>query len=795
MRRVWGILFLLLGCGLIYFFQNSWQLGGNPIPPLAKLLNPYSGIWQNAEDADDYTDFEFNSPFVSGDVKIVFDERMVPHIYANNLEDAMFAQGYVEAYHRLFQMDLSTRATDGKLSEILGEQLVEYDKKQLRLGLGYAADNAVDGWQKHSDDFLILTNYTQGVNHYINSLSQADYPIEYKLLNFEPSKWTLRHSALVLKAMSQVLAGYEEDIEFSNALKLLGDEDFKLVFPEYNTKDIPVIQGPYTPIQNEENTNSLVAQWNYSKNINRPRSPEGVGSNNWAISAERTLNGNPILANDPHLELSLPSVWYEIAITTPEFSARGVTLLGMPGIMIGFNEHIAWGETNVGHDVMDYHQMKWANEEKTKYFYNNEVKDIEYRIEHIKVKDGIDIIDSVRYTIWGPIVDDDKDLALQWLAHDAAPDKEFMTFVAGMTCDNYDDYLAATSGFYCPAQNFIYADNKGDIGLRINGNLPIKNKGQGRLITRGDTSADAWKGFIPRNENPQERNPAKGFVTSANQWSASPDFPYYFNGNFEPFRGRTANKMLNEIHKATIEDAKKMQQSTYSLEAHESLPIMLAALDSSTISNEIIASLKNWNYHYTAASHEASFYNQWFKNLNLLIWDEIYTLQDSIALPNPDTWVSIQLMESNSQSKFFDVVSTERVETMKDIIVQAYHQTITEIGENIEPWGKAKTTFIRHLTRIPALSSENLTIGGHKYSLNAMQENFGPSWRMIVELGETPKALAIYPGGQSGNPGSKYYMNLIPKWANGEYDELVISKNSKDIKNPIFSINIVHEKN
>ncbi len=799
MRRIAGILVLTIGIGLIYFLSNSWTIKENPVPPMGKLLNPFSGIWQNSESPTEFVSYDLASEFVQDDVKIVFDQRMVPHIYAQNLEDALFAQGYVEAYHRLFQMDVSTRSPDGKLSEIFGSNLLEYDKKQRRLGLGYAADNAIKGWAKHPNELKGVTSYANGVNHYIKNLKPKDYPLEYKLLDFKPSEWSLRHSALLLKAMTQTLAGYEEDVEMSNALKLLGPDDFKAIYPEYNPKDIPVIQGPYPISQEQQIVNGLrsAGPWTFNNPIVRPKSPDGVGSNNWAVSGSKTATGKPLLANDPHLGLSLPSVWYEIAITTPEFSARGVTLLGMPGIMIGFNENIAWGETNVGHDMMDYHKIKWSNKERTKYFFDGQEKEVEFRVESIVVKGQKTVLDSVRYTVWGPIVDDKNDLALKWIAHDEAPTAEFMTFVSGMSSKNYDEYLANTAGFYAPAQNFVYADNTGDIGLRVNGSIPIKNRGQGRLISRGDTSGAGWQGIIPRSENPQERNPAKGYVTSANQWSTTPDYPYYYNGSFEPFRGRMTNRLLRDAEGLTIEDMQNMQQNTYSIEAEEALPILLKNIDSNYLKTPTLMELSNWDYRYSAESKSAPFFELWFANFQQLLWDEIYSNIDTMALPIPDSWVTILLLENNADSKFYDIIETPEKESLTDICNQSFTKTLKETEGKQSNWSTSKQAAIPHLTRLPAFShvfSGREPVSGHKSTLNAMQSTFGPSWRMVVSLEDNPVAFGIYPGGQSGNPASSFYKNMIDKWRTGKYDKLELSPKVEDIEKVLFTIDITSEK-
>ncbi|MDB4107398.1 penicillin acylase family protein [Bacteroidia bacterium] len=792
MRKYLGLITLSIGLVLLYFLQKPHTVSGNPIPPLGKLLNPYSGAWQNAEDPSQYTSFNLNSNQVKEDVKIVFDDRMVPHIYAQNLQDALFAQGYVEAYHRLFQMDISTRSPDGRLSEVLGEKLLDYDKKQRRLGLGYAADNAVKGWSKFSDQLKNVESYTAGVNHFITNLKPKDYPIEYKLLDFEPTEWTNRHSALLLKAMTQTLAGYEEDIEMSNAYRIFGAEDFNLIYPDRNPKDTAVTQGPYDVANTSYQTHAALLQTELNlPSTSRPRSPDGVGSNNWAISSSKSATGKPILANDPHLGLSLPSTWYEIAITTPEFSAQGVTLLGMPGIMIGFNEHIAWGETNVGHDMMDYHHIQWTNEKKTKYHFDSSIVDADIKIESFQVKGLGEVLDTVRYTHWGPIVEDATDLALRWIAHDPAPTPEFMAFVDGMACNNYDDYLKATAVFNSPAQNFIYADNKGEIGIRVNGALPIKKHRQGVMISPGTSSDDGWKGFILRENNPQERNPTKGFVSSCNQYSANEDYPFYYNGNFEPYRGRMTNRLLSSRDSFNVTDFKAMQNSNYSILAEEALAVMLPLLDSSNSLHPQALGLRSWNFEYNASSIYPVWFDHWFKTFHEMLWDEVYTKQTDVALPAPDVWVTVNMVESVERSKFYDIEATPNIETLQELVNKSF---ATSLLPEPATFGEVKNAQILHLTKLPAFSENLLLLGGTKHSLNAMQQTFGPSWRMIVELGDTPEAHVTYPGGQSGNPASPFYKNRIATWASGNYDHILLAPKESDIKTALFSITVSNEK-
>jgi penicillin amidase len=776
----------VLGALLVYALNNSWSTANAPIPALGQILNPYSGLWANAEGA--FENHDFTGAPVQEEVHIVYDDDLVPHIYADNLQDALFAQGYVEAQNRLFQMDVSTRDPDGRLSEILGEGLLKRDLSQRRLGLGYAADNAVKAWKKFPEELKLLEAYTAGINYYMDRLSPKDWPMEYKLLGVEPESWSIRKSALLLKAMSQTLCGYEEDVENSNALALFKD-DFPLIYPERNSKDIPVIPKSYI-LPSEVDESNPVAYGPMS-DIFRKRSPDGVGSNNWALMPEKSATGNAVLCNDPHLGLSLPSVWFEVHIITPDFSARGVSLLGMPGIMIGFNQNIAWGETNVGHDVMDYHKIRWANEDKTSYYYDDQVLDVEYRIERIPVRGKEDVLDTVKYTVWGPLANEKEDLALRWIVHDQVDKPDFLTFIQGMTCSNYQDYLEATAVFYAPAQNFIYADNEGNIGLRINGKLPIKSKEMGRFVRPGDLSEQAWKGFIPRTENPQAYNPEQGFLASANQWSTDSTYPYYYNGNFEGFRGRRINALLRQDKKFDLEDLQSFQNDVYHVMAADALPVLLKHTEG--LKNDMLAQLRGWDYRMSSESRAALYFDVWFTEIHKLLWDEVYLNKD-VELPEPDLWHTANILSSEADHPYIDLKGSSKKETLKDLVLESMNKTLDSLdGRQDLQYGNSRNVQIRHLLRIPAFSVDSLPLGGHKHTLNAQQSTFGPSWRMMVELSDQPNAFGTYPGGQSGNPASAYYSNRIETWASGSYDTLSLPSSGQEIDRVLYQIKFAPE--
>ncbi len=780
---------------IAYFLDHKIPLGEKPIPPLGKILNPFQGLWQSGE-GENFQNQTLTHHSLSDDVRIVYDQRKVPHIYASNLEDALFAQGYVEAADRLFQLDFSTRATAGRLSEILGKKMLDYDKERRRFGMTLAAENAVQGWKKHTELFGTIEKYCDGINAYIDGLSPNEYSVEHKLLGIKPEKWTPFRSALFFKSMAEVLCSRETDVASSNSLKYFGKEIFQDLYPEINEKESPIIpkntKWTFKSLFTEEG--DLLEELSYYEDLRTSRPNEGIGSNNWAVDATKSASGYPIFCNDPHLGLSLPSIWYELHIHTPEINAYGVSFPGMPGIMIGFNDDIAWGETNVGHDVMDWYEIKWVDEKKEQYYYDDEKKDIELKIEKFKTREGEVFYDTIRHTVWGPItyegVDEEyKDLAMRWIAHDEPLQPEFMTFVNALSCKNYKEYLKATEVYSAPAQNFAFASKEGDIALRVNGHLPMKKNQQGRFVSSGDQSMNAWKGFIPRSQNPQVLNPERGFISSANQRSADIDYPYYYNGGFEDYRGRSVNQHLENMENITAEDMKNLQWNSLNIKAQEAYPLMMNLLSDVNKYNhkEILKKLENWDFYYRQDSEAAMVFEFWWQEFYKGTWDEIYEIQDSIKILYPEAWRTIEILRDHPTHQFFDIVSTDMVETATQVCNNSFMKAMDRYKDRVEKnkgvtWGDYRKINIMHNLDVPAFSVMNIVTDGHPSSINATNWSFGPSWRMIVELGESPKAQGIFPGGQSGNPSSPYYKYSIEEWSKGEYHTLEFPHDPDEIE-------------
>ncbi len=805
MRIVKFILSLLTTLGLIFVLSSRLPVGESKTPPIGKFISPFVGFWQNAESRTPQLASNVALKGLKGTGKVVYDDKMVPHIFAENLEDAYYLQGYVTAQHRLWQMELQVFSAAGRLTEVVGERALKTDMLTRRMGLAHGAEAKLEKW-KTTEGFNYVEAYTAGVNAYIHSLSQKDLPVEYKLLNYKPEDWSPLKVALLTIAMTRTLASYDGDIENQNALNLIGQDLFAYLFPDEYETDSPVIppttKWDFTPKAIPPPTNSDAQSVSY---LPFESPPKGIGSNNWAVAGSKTKTGKPILAGDPHLNLTLPSIWYELQITTPECNVYGTSIPGMYGVIIGFNDSIAWSQTNVGRDVLDWYTIEWKNDRKLEYKYGDGYKKATIKIEEYKINGAKTVFDTVHYTHYGPIVYEgdhaQKDMALKWIAHLPPNANELMVFPKLNQAKNYTEYKAALSDYFAPAQNFVFASVQGDIAHWAQGSYPLKSKGQGKFILNGSNPDNEWHGFIPFEHNPHVLNPPRGFVASANQKSTAADYPYYYRGRFSDYRGRILNRFLSNMDSITSQKMMDLQLSNHSLFAEEALPLLLQHLDTSKLSKEdmsIVQQLRDWDYNFEKDSKIAPVFMEWFTEIYDLIWDEFKDVKEKTPVNYPEKRRTFEIIAQNPTFEYFDIKSTkDTVETLQDLTFTAFQNALAVIrgmddgkGNGIV-WSKYKKTTISHLGRIKEFSAP-ITVGGQGNALNAIGTRSGPSWRMVVELGKKVKAYGVYPGGQSGNPGSFYYQSMLEHWVNGDYYELLFlkdenSKNSRIISTQRFS--------
>lgn len=794
MRYIKFIVVAIITIALTWALDNSLNIKGKVTPPLMPLINPMQGYWANVAQAQNFQDETLDFPQLNDKVQVIWDERLVPHIFAQNKEDAFFVQGYLTAKLRYFQMDLMQRDAAGKLSEIIGKAALPRDKMRRHQGIKYAAEKAVKGWKKF-EDYRFVDKYIQGVNAHFNKIDDKNKPLEYKLLGYEPEAWNAVKSALVVKNMALSLCFRNSDIAATNTLKKIGAEQYDFLFPDWNPKQSPIIPAAFHKNINNENarnTKDTKPEIGYLQHQPFPNPPENIGSNNWAVAAEKSATGNPILCNDPHLNLSLPAIWLELQIHTPDFNAYGVSVPGIPGILIGFNENIAWGETNVGHDIVDWYIPKWTDKTKDYYLFDNKPQKTEKRIEVIKIKGEKDIIDTVRYTHLGPVAFNESygDLVIRWLVLDEPNTTELSTFLDLMQSKNYDDYEKALKPYISPAQNFIFASKDNDIAITVNGRLPLKEKGEGKFVQNGDSSKNVWSGYILNEDIPRMKNPERGFVSSANQHSTDSTYPYYYHSTFEDYRGRYLNRKLANQEKWSIEDMKALQGDNYSLRAEETLPLLLKYLDKNelnTTEKSYLSTVAKWNYKYDATEKAPIIFDAWWNAFYGMAWDEFE--EEGYTLQSPEYWRTIDLMENKPDLPYWDIQSTPKKESINAIVLMSFKKavkTIEQSQKTEDNYTDYTDFYIKHLLLLEPFNRNHLKIGGNKSALNANSPGNGPSWRMIVELGEQPNALGVYPGGQSGNPASPYYDNMLDTWAKNEYYKLHLYQSPEDIKEGVL---------
>ncbi|OUS00048.1 penicillin acylase family protein [Flavobacteriales bacterium 33_180_T64] len=769
---------------LVVFYALNTKLGA--IPPIGKFLDPVKGIWQN--DTDETITGTVAIKNLSAPVTIHYDAQLIPHLFAQNDNDLYKAQGYITAKHRLWQMEFQTHAAAGRLSEIIGEKAINYDRRERRRGMMYGAEMALEKMKDDPESLKFLEAYRDGVNDYISALTDKTIPVEYKLLDYKPEPWTIKKTALLLMYMTKMLAGGDEDLENTNALRLFGKERFDLLYPDFFDINDPIIpketDWSFIDVEQTKIPQSELPLDSISKTIEKPN-PDN-GSNNWAVSGAKSATGNPILANDPHLGLNLPSIWFVMQLNSPTQNTMGATLPGALGVISGFNNHIAWGETNATRDVLDWYKIEFKDKSRAQYNYDGHWKNTSVRLEKIKVRGAKTIIDSVIYTHHGPVTYDHNFLsdneksgyAMKWTGHIGGNNQR--PFLDLNKARNYDDYVNALKEYTAPAQNFVFASTEGDIALWIQGKFPNKWKGQGKFLMDGSNPNHDWQSYIPQEFNAHVKNPQRGFVSSANQHPVDESYPFYvYNDGYETYRNRVINDFFRTKEKITVDDFKDLHNNNYNLKAAELLPHIFKTMELSSFTSEelvIYNQIKSWDFNNDIDKVGPSIWSTWWNKLYNITWDE-FDVED-VALDTPFAYQTIYLLKNNSEDAFMDIVDTSEIETAKDLFLITFKDTAKELNEwKLENgdynWQAYKATYVGHLLQaLPAFSRFDLPIGGDRNIVNATSKNHGPSWRMIVEMSTPPKALGIYPGGQSGNPGSKYYDNFINDWAAGQYHEL-----------------------
>ncbi|MCY7349263.1 MAG: penicillin acylase family protein [Cytophagaceae bacterium] len=803
-KKSFAVLALLLTVGLVWSLNKKW----GDLPPIAPLLDPFGGFWANGErNKSAFADQTLHLDGLQGNVTVRFDSNRVPHVFAENDSDLYFAQGYITARDRLWQMEFQTHAAAGRVSEIVGEKALELDRYKRRIGMVYGAELAQQQMLADPITRRVVEAYSAGVNAYISSLRPRDYPLEYKLLGYAPEPWTSLKCLLLLKEMTLTLAGRSNDRRMNNVLRKIGPVATTDLFPNFPGVVVsPIIPAgtkwDFSPVATTKPPTDASMPLAVVEDFDEVKT-EGIGSNNWAVHGSRTATGLPILAGDPHLSLSLPSIWYQMQLVAPGVNAAGATIPGSPMIIIGYNHDIAWSETNVGADVMDWYTVKFRNASRKQYWFEGQWKPVKRRVETLKVRGKPDVVDTVLYTHHGPIVYEEAEKpfneavpvghALRWVAHD--PSNETRCFYQLNRAHDYKEYVAALIHYVAAAQNFVFASNKNEVAIWVNGKFPLRWQNQGKFILDGSKAINDWQGWIPHAHNPHVLNPPRGFVSSANQNYTDPSYPYYLTGESLPAeRGLRINDRLGAMQRATPDSLRMLQNDNFSIQARTLLPVLLPLVQPRELSAGQLGALnrlKSWNFQNNPDNVEPTVYTEWINALYAATWqDELGSpAGEPTILPTSDRTMRMILREPTARW-FDDIRTTDHRETLAELTQRSFKNAIDTLQKQLgvlgPKWqlGAQRGTDIRHLARIPALSRLGLVTGGGTGIVNATNKAHGPSWRMVVALGKNgPTAYGLYPGGQSGNPGSRFYDNMIERWRTGQLDPLVYLQ-SPDEKHP-----------
>ncbi|MGD7048406.1 penicillin acylase family protein [Rossellomorea marisflavi] len=731
---------------------------------------------------------ELAVPGLSGDVEVVRDSKGVPHLSASSDRDLYMAQGYIQAQDRLFQMDLSRRQASGRLSEVVGEKAVDRDKFFRTLGLRRAAEASLEGYSPEVKE--ILGWFADGVNAYIqDSKETKSLPAEFTLLGYEPEKWTEVDSLTIGKYMAFDLGGHWQGQAFRYwALQSLPEDKAMDLFPSY-PEDAPTII---------HETKELSMKWGNA--ISEPViPPEMNGSNNWVVSGSKSESGYPMLADDPHLSLGSPSIWYQMHLESPDVNVSGVIFAGIPGIILGHNETIAWGVTNTGPDVQDLYIEKRHKEKKNHFLYDGKWEEAEVIKEPIAVKDSETIPYEVTVTRHGPIVsefanqdDSENALSMRWTALD--PSLELQAIIDMNKASNWTEFEKAMEDFHTPTQNFVFADNDGTIAYKANGKIPIRKKGDGLLPVPGWTSDYEWTGFIPYEELPRVVNPAEGYIATANNKVIGDEYPYHISHHWAgPYRYMRISEVLESKEKLTKQDMKDLQHDHMNLQAREFVPLLLDALEGKEVSvqsREALQLLADWDYEDDADEAAPLLFHHWMDRMSNELFDDSIP-NDMMKLFEGKQNVVDELIRKALKGKvspwFTEQGGFESflVESLSDTLEDGFDR----YGSNMDEW--AWGDYHRVYFENPLSSASSILewflnrrspepVGGSRVTVGAASYNdegivnHGGSWRFIIDTVDMSQADHIVGPGQSGHFKSPWYDDQIDDWIEGKYHETTL---------------------
>jgi penicillin amidase len=638
-------LFLAFALCVASLYAAARPIG--PAPALGPFLDPANGVWAMARTARMPPRSEAVIRGLTAPVQVEYDDRGVPHVFARTEEDAWRAQGYLLARDRLFQMELSTRAASGTLSELVGSRALDADRAARRRGLAWSAERLFAAADSGSLLSRAARAYAEGANAWIDGMGRADVPLEYRLLAARPRRWEALHTFHFFNQMALTLAYDDETLLRLRVRSLVGAAATEALFPLNSPIQEPIqptgqaaprydFLRPFPPPGSPDTAAILALTRRASLDLalgmaQRPLGDgEAIGSNNWTVAPARTAAGHALLAGDPHLELTIPSIWYEIHLNVaggPDVA--GVTFPGAPGVIIGFNRNVAWSFTNTGADVRDHYEETVDHAvSPRRYRLNGEWKPLERRVESLRGRGGgLLATDTLYFTHRGPMVwDGARWISVRWTAFEARGGEDFLRLDRAGTVA---EWLDGWKGFVAPAQNGVVADRGGTIAIRSTGRYPVRpGAGRGDTLRDGSVSASDWTGEVPLTGYPFSVNPPQGFLVSANQQPVDPRVnARYFGSNWiSPWRAMRINQLLRGDTAVTSDAMRRYQTDPGSARADAFVPAFLAAAATIAGSPELASAaalLREWDRTYARENRRAVLFETAMSALGPLVWDEL----------------------------------------------------------------------------------------------------------------------------------------------------------------------------
>ena len=781
-------------------------------------------------------------PGLEGEVKVLRDEWGIAQVYAASDHDLFLAQGYVTAQDRFWQMDFWRHIGSGRLSEMFGESQLEKDRFLRTMGWKKIAEQE---FAETLDDSTKanLQAYAEGVNAYLETHQGSALSLEYavlKLLNrdYSPEPWQPIHSILWGKVMAYDLStNLGDEIERTILLKSFPKSRVDELFPAY-PQDFPVILPEFKLAEKTqedlENTSlpSLLALKDITPELKSiatnmggieeilGATGMGVGSNSWVISGKRTATGKPILADDPHLAVQMPSIWYEIGLhcTTGitnncPYNVTGFSFPGVPGIIVGHINRIACGVTNVMSDTMDLYIEKINPQNPNQYEMNGKWVDMQLVKEEIKVASQEPVNQIVRYTQHGPIISDvfsplqkfDENssvqiprnyaVSLRWNALE--PSRLIAATQEINRSQNWQDFRAAASKFEIAAQNLIYADVDGNIGYQMPGKTPIRKKGDGRYPVPGWNNQYDWQSYIDFEELPHSFNPQQGYIITANNAVVDESYPYIITKDWvRGYRAKRIDEIIsNTKSPLSLADIELIQADNLDLNARDLIPI----IQSMTFDNPVVENarqlLLNWDLKLEIKSPESAIFETFWKKLLTLTFND--ELPSDYRPDGSDRWYAVvKNLAAQPNNLWWDNRNTPELENRDEIFKLAFIEAVDELenslGSNTEKWnwGKLHQINFRNVTLVKSgvflieklfnrviykAAGDGETVNANRWKANqsSFEVTHIPSFRMILDLAEFDNSQAIHSTGQSGHAFNRHYTDMIEPWRNVEYHSML----------------------